>query len=336
VSVPFPAYLIRGQDEVAVGEAVRSVVADLVAGEDAGLVVEDLGADDYEVRDIVDTAQTPPFLTARRVVVARAVGRFSTADVGPLVSYLSDPLPTTAVVLVGGGGQLARPLVDAVRKVGHVVDADVPAGKGRSAWLAARLRDAPVKLNAAAAAAVAEHLGEDLSRLPALLETLASGFGPGARLGAEDVTPFLGQAGSVAPWELTDAIDRGDAAKALEHLRRLLEGGGRHPLVVMASLHTHYSRMLRLDGDYEVTDERSAASALGMTGSTFPAKKALMQARRMGNARIARAISLLADADLALKGTVDWPPALIMEVLVARLAASSRSGRATAAPARGR
>jgi hypothetical protein len=43
---------------------------------------------------------------------------------------------------------------------------------------------------------------------------------------------------------------------------------------------------------------------------------------------------LLADADLALKGTIDWPPELILEVLVARLAAANR-GRSSA-PARSR
>lgn len=325
----FPAYLVRGQDEVAVGDAVRSLVAELVGDRDASLVVEDLNGDDYELRAVVDAAQTPPFLGDRRVVLARGVGRFSTADVAPLVAYLGDPLPTTALVLVGGGGQLARSLVDGVRKVGHVVDADVPGGRGRSAWLAARLKDGPVKLDAAAAGLVGEHLGEDLSRLPNILETLASAYGNGARLGVEEVGPFLGQAGSVAPWELTDAIDRGETTVALDTLRRMLTAGGRHPLVIMATLHNHYARMLRLDGAQEVTDERSAAATLGLTGSTFPARKALLQSKKLGSAGIARAIVLLADADLAIKGTIDWPQELILEVLVARLAAANRRGGRT-------
>jgi DNA polymerase-3 subunit delta len=328
----FPAYLVRGSDDVAVGDALRALVAELVGSAQASMVVEELAGDDYEVRAVVDAAQTPPFLADRRVVVARGVGRFSTADVAPLNAYLADPLPTTALVLVGGGGQLSRPLVDAIRKVGHVIDADVPGGRGRSTWLAAQLKHAPVRLDPAASAAVAGHLGEDLSRLPGILATLASAYGAGSRLDADDVAPYLGAAGSVAPWELTDAIDRGDTAAAVGHLRRLLEGGGRHPLVIMASLHTHFARMLRLDGDPDINDEKSAAAALGMTGSTFPAKKALLQARRLGTAGISRAILLLADADLALKGTIDWPGELVLEVLVARLAVGSR--RSGAAPAR--
>ena len=90
----FPAYLVRGQDEVAVAEAVRTLVAELVGERDPSLVVEELHSDDYELRAVVDAAQTPPFLGDRRVVLARHAVRFSTADVAPLVAYLVDPLPT--------------------------------------------------------------------------------------------------------------------------------------------------------------------------------------------------------------------------------------------------
>jgi DNA polymerase III subunit delta len=314
----FPAYLVKGDDPGVTGDAVRALVADLVGEEDAALVVEDLGAE-CELRAVVDAAQTPPFFGGNRVVVARDVGRFLTAEVAPLVAYLTDPLPTTRLVLVGGGGQVSRPLAEAVRKVGHVVDAGVPSGKGRGAWLAARLKKGPVRLDTAATETIAKHLGDDVGRLAPLLDMLAAAYGRGARVGAEELEPFLGQAGTVAPWELTDAIDRGDLATALTALRRLLAAGGRHPLVVLATLHTHFARMLRLDGA-DATDETAAAQLLGLTGSTYPAKKALLQVRRLGSGGIARAITLLGDADVALKGGVEWPSDMVLEILVARLA----------------
>ncbi len=314
----FPAYLVKGADATLAADAVRHLVGRLVGDDDPALVVEDLDGDDYEVAAVVDAAQTPPFFGGRRVVVARGIGRFSTQEAAPLVAYLSDPLATTALVLVAGGGQTARSVVDAVRKVGHVVDAGVPSGKARSNWLAARIKEAPVSIDAAATALLADHLGDDMGRLASLLDTLVAAHGPGSRLGPEQVEPFLGQAGGVAPWELTDAIDKGDAATALAVLRRLVGPGGRHPLVVLATLHTHFTRMLRLEGS-GLADEREAAAALGITGSTYPAKKAMVQVRRLGYEPLARAISLLADADLALKGAVDWPGEAVLEVLVARL-----------------
>ena len=51
----------------------------------------------------------------------------------------------------------------------------------------------------------------------------------------------------------------------------------------------------------------------------FPARKALDQYRRMGGAKVVRAVGLLAQADLDLRGAKDWPESLVMEVLVARL-----------------
>jgi len=42
-------------------------------------------------------------------------------------------------------------------------------------------------------------------------------------------------------------------------------------------------------------------------------------ARRLGSAAIGRAITLLADADLDLRGATGWPEDLVLDVLVARL-----------------
>ena len=251
----FPAYLVRGDDPTVTGDALRDLVAGLVGDGDPTLVVEELSGDDYLPAAVVDAAQTPPFFGDRRVVVARDVGRFTTQEVAPVVGYLGDPLATTALVLVGGGGQLPRSLVDAVRRVGHVVEAGVPTGKGRATWVGERLRRAPVRLDAEASALVGTHLGDEVARLGSLLDTLVAAYGPGARIGVDEVAPLLGQAGGVAPWELTDAIDAANTSRALEHLHRLMEAGGRHPLVLMATLHTHYARILRLEGA-AVSNER--------------------------------------------------------------------------------
>jgi len=314
---PLPVYLVRGDDPVLAADAVRALVLELVGGADPTLAVDDLADDDYELAAVVDAAQTPPFLVDRRVVVARGIGRFRADELGPLLAYLADPLATTSLVLVGGG-PLSQKVANAVKKVGRVVEAGAPRGRQRRAWLTAEARSSGVRLDAAAVDALDEHLGEDVGRLTSVLGMLASAYDEGATLGPGQVAPFLGEAGAVAPWELTDAIDRGDTAAALEALHRLLGAGDRHPLVVLATLHNHYARILRLDGA-DAGDEATAAALLGMTGSTYPAKKALAQARRLGHERVARALGLLADADLALKGATEWPGELVLEVLVARL-----------------
>ena len=314
-----PAYLVKGSDPSLVAQAAHALVGQLVAGGDPSMMVEEFGGpgiDQFDIGTVIDACTTPPFLVERRVVVVREAGQIVAADAKRLVAYLSDPLATTALVLVAGGGALSQTLAKAVGATGQVVDTSVGTGKARSQWLADHLKGGPVRLDGAAQARLGEHLGSDMGRLAGLLDTLAAAYGQGATVTAADLEPFLGEAGALAPWDLTDAIDSGRTASALEVLHRMLSAGESHPLVILALLHKHYRQMLRLDGA-GVTTAGQAAEVLGV--SAFPAKKALAQSGRLGSARIARAVQLLAEADLDLRGSTGLPGELVLEVLVARL-----------------
>ncbi|HKY14533.1 MAG TPA: hypothetical protein VJM33_06375, partial [Microthrixaceae bacterium] len=191
--------------------------------------------------------------------------------------------------------------------------------KARTTWLAARLGESGVRFDASAKAMIEERLGEDVQRVGGLVTLVDSSFPSGSTVSAADIGPLLGAAGSVPPWELTDAIERGDVKGAITKLQRMTGAGDRHPLQIMATLQTHYERLLRLDGS-GVGSETEAAHLLGMKGSTFPAKKALDAARRMGSERIATAVRLLAKADVDLRGATAQSAEVVMEVAVGRLA----------------
>ncbi len=322
-----PVTLVKGDDAGLVAQAAHALVEELVGSDDPSLVVEEFGGPGAEVVDVgavIDACTTPPFLVARRVVVVRDAGGLPASDARRLVDYLKDPLPTTSLVLVGGGGTVLPALTKAVSAAGSVLDTTVGRNRERTQWLADHVKDGPVRLDAAATRRVGEHLGSDMGRLAGLLDTLAAAYGVGATVSEAELEPFLGHAGTLAPWDLTDAVDTGETAKALTVLHRLLDSGESHPLVVMSILHRHYRQMLRLDGS-GVTTAEQAAEVLGLR-STYPAKKALAQARRLGSARIAKALSLLAEADLALRGTTQLPGMTVLEVLVARLGRLARQG----------
>ena len=313
--------LLSGPDPSLLADAVLSRIADLVGDADRALMLHELSGEEYTIEEFVDAAQTAPFLTDRRVVVARGLGRFTTGDLGPLVTYLEDPSPTTDLVIEWGSGRMPRALTDAVVAAGgSKVNTGAPGNaRGRRDWFDEQFEAASVSLDARAKKALVEHLGEDVGRLGGLLATLEGVHGPNARLTEADVHPYLGESGSVPPWELTDAVDGGDLTTAVATLQRMLDAGARHPLQIMASLHSHYERMLRLDGS-GASNEKDAAAVLGMKGSTFPAKKALTQSKRLGPDAIARAIGLLASADLDLRGQSGLEGRTVVEILVARLA----------------
>ena len=345
-------HLLKGSDPVLLNDAVVELVDRLVGDAARDEVLAEFSGDEYDLGAVVLAAQTMSMF-GDRVVVARNLARFGTAakgddadddatpsgsgdDVSMLIEYLADPAPDTSLVLVWSPpsspgvrrGAVPRKLTAAVKEAGGTVsDHGLPKGKGTGMWVDDRLDAASVTLDSAARRLVVDRLGEDLSRLDGILRVLEATFGSGAGpLGSDEVDPFLGEAGGVPPWDVTDAIDGGRVAEAVTNVRRMAQGGGRHPLAVMATLNTHYGRMLRLDGA-GIRDEKDAAALLGMKGSTYPAKKALTQANRLGTAKLARATQLLARADVDLRGRSGAPGEQTLEVLVARLAALSGSGR---------
>jgi DNA polymerase-3 subunit delta len=327
-----PAYLVCGDDSSLVGQAVHDLLAALVVERDPAVTVEEhgaLGGEELEVGLVLDALTTPPLLTDRRVVVVREAGRLSSSDAARIVACLAEPVPGVVLVLAAGGGTIPAALVKAAQGAGGVLDTAVGTGRARTQWLAEQLRGAPVRIDARAAGLLGEHLGGDVSRLRGLLGTLASAYGEGAAIDEARLEPFLGEAGAIAPWVLTDAIAEGDTQGALRALERLLGAGGFHPLAVLAVLHRHYQAMMLLDGSGATTGEQAAAQ-LG-SQSTFPARKALDQGRRLGSARLGRAVTLLAQADLDLRGRSGLPGTTVLEVLVGRL---SRLGSVRHAPGR--
>jgi DNA polymerase-3 subunit delta len=330
--------LLSGSDDVVLANAVSTAVSEALGDDDPTLALTVLteedyrSGDDYDTGALVDAALTPPLLSDKRVVVGRELGRFKRAEqLGPLVDAIADLLPSTLLVLVWEKGpaldrleKLPKALKVAVEAAGGTAaTVGIPGGRGASQWLTEQLESAPVSLDKAAQAALADRLGNDLNRVWSVLDSLAGAYGPGAKVTAEQLIPYVGEAGGVPPWELTDAIDSGDIAAALDRLHRGLQAGEMHPLQVLSSLHRHHERMLVLDGA-NAADEKAAANMLGMKGSTYPAKKALTQTRKLGSSKIGTAIALLARADLDLRGESGLPDEVVLEVLVARLARLNR------------
>jgi DNA polymerase-3 subunit delta len=346
-------YLVRGNDPVLRGAVVDHLVDELLGDDDRTLALEDhtIGAgpgrgDDGEtgpdtvgptIAVVINAATSPPFMTGRRVVVVREVGALTAAEVGPLLAYLDDPLDTTELVLVAGGGTIPVALTKRLKEVGAGERA--PASERTTDVLAEAARAAGLSLRPDAMQLAAGHLGSDAGRVAALVDVLVAAYGDGAVVGVAEITPYLTTAGAVPSYELTNAIERGDVAGGLEVLGRLLGAASAgqprpmHPLQVFAILHSYYRRILRLD-DAGLRSPADAVTALGGKVKEYPARKALDQARALGTRGVRRAFDYLAQAELDLKGARGIPADAVLEILVSRLA--GLSGRARGSPVRSR
>ena len=342
------AYLVKGTEPSLRNRVVDDLLVELLGADDATLALEDItipgragagddgdapaGADgrDVAVAALLNAAGSPPFMTEHRIVVVRDAGALTAADVDGIVWYLDDPLDTTILVFVAGGGTMPSALTKKLKEIG--AEERAPDSEKTDKVLIAAAHDAGLLLAPDAARTITAHLGDDAGRVAALVDVLGAAFGPGTTISADDVRPYLGEAGAVPSYLLTNAIESGDPAAALETLHRLLTVSSAqqprpmHPLQVMGMLTGYYRRILRLD-DPVLRTPTDAVAALGGKVKEYPARKALDQARALGASGIRQAFDALFQADLDLKGARGIPEQTVMEVLVVRLARlSARSG----------
>ena len=169
-------------------------------------------------------------------MVVRDVGRFSTEEVAPLLSYLEDPLPTTVLVLVAGGGQVAPKLAAAVKARGHVLSTKVAPTRGPGLDSTADPA-APLRMDGQAEALIEAHLGEDVSRLGALLDVLVAAYGEADTEGPitpEVVNRYYDGRAEVTSFQVADLAMEGKTSEALKQLRFALACGVAPVLVTSA------------------------------------------------------------------------------------------------------
>lgn len=313
------AVVVITGDESLIALELGPVIDRLVGDGDRSLMLEDFDCMDstLEMGSLFDALATMPFLTERRVVLVRSVHSLDAERVAQFAPALTTRADDVDVVITATG-RLVKALTEAFKTVGAET-IGVSAGvnpRDRQEFVEAHLVEAGFKYSPDVARLLANWLGGDQGRLNGILQTLASTYGEGAKLSRSDVEGFLGEQGSVAPWDLTDAIDAGDTTKALVNLHRFVMAGGAAPMAVLSLLGNRYAQMMKLDGR-GVRTAADAASILGM--KEYPARKVLEQYQRLGGSGVAQAIELIATADVDMRGGKDWDSLWVVEVLVARL-----------------
>jgi DNA polymerase-3 subunit delta len=329
--------VVVGSDATMVYDALHNVVATALGDLDPSFALQDFTAKDVTnsvdsvLALVMEALNTPPFLVSRRVVVLRDAQTLSADEVATLTTWMQRPAPDIVLVLAVVGAK-SNKLVKAAQ---DVVEVNVATGhKSRVTFVNDTMTKYRVSIDAAAASRISDQVGDDIARVDALARLLASLYGS-APLSMSHIEPYLGDAGGVPEWDLTDALESGNAASAITVARRMLDSRGRAGVQIIFLLQRYYLRMARLDGA-QVSSAEEAAQLLGM--NPFGAKKLLGMANRMGSERIAEAVSLIANADLDLKGGVsyggkdldtdmDVTDLTVIEVLVARLARLSAAAR---------
>ena len=219
-----PVVLLHGPEPFLIEEALARLT--LAVCPDPGLLAmsrEVLEAREARAEGIVRAAETLPWGTPRRLVVARGVEGLGPKQALPLVEYVRAPNPSTVLVVT-----VPQPLVPShwllkAVPAGGAVEIPQLTGRALASWLRSRASDDGVELEEEAALLLITLVGDDPAALAGEAGKAALAGGPeNRRVRAAEVRAVVGEHRSHEVFELTRAVERRDAAAALSLLERLL------------------------------------------------------------------------------------------------------------------
>lgn len=286
VAKPVPATLVVGDDPYLIAEAV----AKALSGIDP-LSVEDLKAADDKER-VLPALESTSLFGGRRAVVVRGVEEAGADAQRAFAAYLKDPNPDCLLVMTAA--KALPGLAEAVRKVGHVVE----AGKGRRndlfLWLREKAKAVGLRPSGDAMGALIEAVGEERMALAQALEELSLALGRDARVTPDDVARQFRGRSQANTFAFLDAAATGQTGTALQAMRLLLDQG-EAPQALFGALARHVRSML------EVTDRTPAEVVKQVGMHPFRAEKLVKQAVGYPAPALARAYRAIAQADHRLK-----------------------------------
>lgn len=312
------AYLVAGDDDAKI-DAWRSRVRRRAEAEGGPGALELFHASLHGPEEVAAQLATLSLSAAPRFILVDGVEGWKAARLAPLERALADPPTDTVLVLVARGGKAPAALVSAVEAAGGEVRTyAAPKPWEMPRWVAARAKEEGLHLDSEACKALVAVVGTSQARLAREVEKLCLAAHPSTQLTADEVRDLASGDTPAQAYDLADALVAGDASAALaiaEDLRAHDSRAGGMIWPVVRRLREVHRAAVLLDSGLP---EKQVSGAMKM--APWAAKRTLAQARKADRDGLERALCLLADLELDIRGAGELDEDTALTLALARAA----------------
>ena len=240
-----PLYLFFGEEEFLIQEALDLIIETVVEPGARDFNFNALYCRDTSASDIVNLAQTLPFMSEKRLVIAKEIDAFKAADLEELAPYLHDPSPSTCLVLVSNQGRYEKKTItSAVEAHGGVIRFYPLLEREIVGWIETRAKLLGVTIQHDAAQYLWQTVGSDLQKIKNELEKVKIYLHERKSITFDDVKTVVGDFREYSSFDLAAALGQKNREKALLILSRLLQEG-EAPVGLLGSIAWNFRRLLQ-------------------------------------------------------------------------------------------
>jgi DNA polymerase III subunit delta len=299
-----PVYLVHGDDDARI-DAWRLRLRRRAEEERGPGGLESFDGSAYSPEEVAASLAALTFDTGTRFLLVDDAGCWKAADLGPLESVVKEPPPDTVLVLIVRGKPLKQLVKLAEAAGGEVREEAAPKPWELPRWVADRAREEGLQLDSEAAKTLVAMAGPGQQRLAREVEKLALAVHPAGRASAEDVERLAAADAAPQAYDLADALAAGDLSAAMS-LAEELESHGERPGRLMFPVVRRLRDVQRAAALLEAgVSEQEAAKAL--KAPPWLAKKTVSRAKKADRATLERALCVMAELEVELRGGGERP-----------------------------
>ncbi len=298
-----PVYWLEGEENFYIDQVVDYAERHILADAEAEFNLSVFYGKDAGWAELINACRRYPMFSGKQVVILKEAQQMR--DIDKLEGYIENPLQSTILVVahkekkIDGRSKMAKLL----KQHAVVVSTKKMYENQLPEWANNQVQAKGYTISRKAVMLLVEHIGNDISRINNEIDKLLVNLGSRKAISEEDIEQYVGVSKEYNVFELQNALQQKDAAKAV----RIIQYFGSNPKaapiqLVLPALYNFFSKVYMLFG-LQSQDEKSAALAIGV--NAFFIKDYLLAAKNYGYDGIEQALLLLHQYNLRSVGVHD-------------------------------
>jgi DNA polymerase-3 subunit delta len=298
-----PLYWLEGEEEFYIDKVINYAEHQILPESEASFNLTVFYGKDADWSAVVNACMRYPMFAEKQVVLLKEAQQMR--DIEKLENYIENPLASTIFVVSykDKGLDKRKKIYKAIKKNGEVFNSEKIRDYKLPEWIGEHVKSEGYGISSKAVMLLAEHIGNDLSRITNEIEKITVNLGKRKDITEDDIENYVGVSKEYNVFELQDALSKKDLSKAIRIIQYFEGNPKAAPIqMVLPALYGYFSKLYAIFG---MADKSEAAVKTLFYNNPFAAKQALETARIYSYNGIEQALLLLHEYNLRSIGVND-------------------------------
>jgi DNA polymerase-3 subunit delta len=314
-----PVYWLEGEEDYYIDQLMNYAEHSILNESEASFNLSVFYGKDANWSDLVNACMRYPMFADKQVVLLKEAQQMK--DLEKLENYIEHPLKSTIFVVSYKEKTLDKrtKLYKFVKKEGDIFTSEKVKDYKLIEWLSEYVKGQNLTMTQKAIALLAEHLGNNLSRIVNEIDKVSINLGSRKSINEDDIEKFVGVSKEYNVFELQDALRKKDLAKAVRIIQYFDGNPKAAPMqMVLPALYAYFSKLYAVFGLPNISED--SVKPL-FYNNVFAARDAINTAKKYSYEGVEKALLLLHEYNLKSIGvnSTGVSDASLMKELVVKM-----------------